>query len=313
MSKSISRKKIVSKNSSGTGGGGGGGESLAQTLAIGNETGANDIVLSPRTGQYSQYLKDTLYSKLCTYNDGVDQGFIFISGFFEETLFTAFLNQLTVLKPFVATDTAALFGEVIIGNPNGGQPASIRMQHNTNLSYIDIKVPSAAISGGFYTLFLPTAQGVPNSLLMNDGSGNLSFNELVQDSGEQTYSGTITWDGTAPTTLTNATYRWSRVGKCVTMRIMLKYTNAGVTNTQCVVTLPSGAPTPQDPSGFNNANDFGHMAAGNIGTGAGNMAGGNTRCALGPNATATGYIITTIASTSVNAKVLRITLDYYIP
>jgi hypothetical protein len=70
-----------------------------------------------------------------------------------------------------------------------------------------------------------------------------------------TYTGTITWNGTAPTS-GNLTYRWTRFGKMVTINISLVYANAGAANSTIVVTLPADAPTPTKPGGLTSASNL---------------------------------------------------------
>jgi len=70
-----------------------------------------------------------------------------------------------------------------------------------------------------------------------------------------TYTGTITWNGTAPTS-GNLTYRWTRIGKMVTINISLVYANAGSSNTSITIPLPSDAPTPTKPSGLTSASNL---------------------------------------------------------
>ena len=62
--------------------------------------------------------------------------------------------------------------------------------------------------------------------------------------GIQTYAGTFTWDGTAPTTITGQTFQWIQIGKKVDLWLQVAYTNAGVANTSCDVSWPSGVPVP---------------------------------------------------------------------
>jgi hypothetical protein len=65
------------------------------------------------------------------------------------------------------------------------------------------------------------------------------------------YSGTITWTGTtAPSGATTHTYRLTQVGKCVTIHIALVFATNGVGLTAVQMTLPSGAPTPAQPTGL---------------------------------------------------------------
>lgn len=79
--------------------------------------------------------------------------------------------------------------------------------------------------------------------------GNATTQTFKDTSG--TYSGTITWTGTtAPSGATNHSYRLTQVGKCVTLHIALVYATNGSALTAVQMTLPSGAPTPVQPSGL---------------------------------------------------------------
>jgi hypothetical protein len=71
-----------------------------------------------------------------------------------------------------------------------------------------------------------------------------------------TYTGTITWTaGTQPSGATNHSYRWTRIGKMVTLTISLVYATNALTATQVIVTLPSDAPTPLQPAGLTSASN----------------------------------------------------------
>ena len=84
-----------------------------------------------------------------------------------------------------------------------------------------------------------------------------------RDAGEQTYTGTATWTGTtAPSGTTNHSYRWSQVGKLVTLRINLSYTVAGSALTLVSMTLPADCPTPTSPSGVTAALEIINYGAG---------------------------------------------------
>ena len=69
------------------------------------------------------------------------------------------------------------------------------------------------------------------------------------------YTGTITWNGTAPTSGTFS-YRFTRIGKMVTINISLVYANAGSANSTIVITLPTDAPTPTKPAGLTSASNL---------------------------------------------------------
>jgi hypothetical protein len=71
-----------------------------------------------------------------------------------------------------------------------------------------------------------------------------------------TYTGSITWTGTtAPSGTTNHSYRWTRIGKLVSLNINLLYSTNGSALTAVTITLPSDAPIPSQPSGMTSAND----------------------------------------------------------
>jgi hypothetical protein len=70
-----------------------------------------------------------------------------------------------------------------------------------------------------------------------------------------TYTGTITWTGTtAPSGATNHSYRWTRIGKMVTLNIILVYATNGGALGQLVLDLPSDAPSVAEPAGLTGAN-----------------------------------------------------------
>jgi len=78
--------------------------------------------------------------------------------------------------------------------------------------------------------------------------------QTFKDSGLKVYNGTITFTPVAPSGATNNTYRWSQIGKLVTVRINLLYATAsGATLSQLVASLPSDCPAPEIPTGFSGA------------------------------------------------------------
>jgi hypothetical protein len=80
-------------------------------------------------------------------------------------------------------------------------------------------------------------------------TANVTAQQFRDTSG--VYSGTITWTGTtAPSGATTHTYRLTQVGKCVTIHIALVFATNGATLTAVQMTLPSGAPTPTQPTGL---------------------------------------------------------------
>lgn len=73
-------------------------------------------------------------------------------------------------------------------------------------------------------------------------------------SGEQTYSGSVTWTGSAAPSATSHLYHWTRIGNRVFMTIYLYYASAGTALTALIAALPSGAPTPRQWTGKSAAN-----------------------------------------------------------
>ncbi|CAB5217975.1 hypothetical protein UFOVP208_34 [uncultured Caudovirales phage] len=90
--------------------------------------------------------------------------------------------------------------------------------------------------------------------------------QTFKDSGQKVYSGTITWSGTtAPSGTTNHTYRWSQIGKLVTLRINLSYSVAGVGVLSASCPIPSDVPVPEIPTGFNASTAIISLGVGGLG------------------------------------------------
>ena len=69
-----------------------------------------------------------------------------------------------------------------------------------------------------------------------------------------TYTGAIAWTGTtAPSGATNHSYRWTRVGKMVTLNIILVFATNGAAITALQIDLPSDCPAPAEPAGLTGA------------------------------------------------------------
>ena len=80
---------------------------------------------------------------------------------------------------------------------------------------------------------------------------------------QQSYTNTITWTGTAPTSGTNS-YSWIRIGNMVTVRLNLVYSVAGSGITAASCPLPSDCPTPLVPSGLGSAGHVLYYGSGNL-------------------------------------------------
>ena len=101
------------------------------------------------------------------------------------------------------------------------------------------------------------------SIMANNTSATANATAQYFKDTSGTYTGTITWNGTAPTSGTFS-YRWTRIGKMVILNISLVYANAGLGNTQVVVTLPADAPTPTKPAGLTSASNMLYPAVSNV-------------------------------------------------
>ena len=113
------------------------------------------------------------------------------------------------------------------------------------------------------------------TFLANNTTATANAQALPFKDTSGTYTGSIAWNGTAPTS-GNLSYRWTRIGKMVMINISLIYANAGSANTQVVVALPSDAPTPTKPAGLTAASNLLYPAISQINVGTQNTLTSNT-------------------------------------
>ena len=139
--------------------------------------------------------------------------------------------------------------------------------------------------------------------------------QTFKDSGQKVYSGSITWFGTtAPSGTTNHSYRWSQVGKLVTLRITLIYSVAGVASQSVVCSLPTDLPTPEIPTGSSANGSFLYEGSGTLSTAI--TTGGMTSAINGGiselkiNSGGTGYEVQ-IYRTAGAYLTARATIQYY--
>jgi hypothetical protein len=137
-----------------------------------------------------------------------------------------------------------------------------------------------------------------------NGTANATAQAYRDTSG--VYNGTITWTGTtAPSGATTHTYRLTQVGKCVTIHVALIYATNGSALTGLQVTLPTGAPTPVQPTGITTANSYMYPISAQLSTSTNVLANAAVRGALRNNATANGFeLFITFGSTGIANAIL---------
>lgn len=92
-----------------------------------------------------------------------------------------------------------------------------------------------------------TLSQAANTFLANNtnATANMTAQAYIDEAG--TYSGTITWTGTAPSGTTNHWYQFQQIGKVVKLQIVLSY-SVNPTNVSLVtMSLPTNCPTPYLP------------------------------------------------------------------
>lgn len=213
-----------------------------------------------------------------------------------------------------------------MGYASGSGTFQIRVNGATNLSTGTQGL--AIASTGAVTL--PNLGGSGTAMVVTDNTGTLSTQSLslpansfqanntnatatptsqtFVDKGIQTYTGTFTWNGTAPTSISNGGYQWTQVGKYVTLQMYFTWTNAGATNSQVTMTLPTDLPAPDVSMFPSGASVLYYNGIGNASISTGST--GNTAFVfLRRNAGNTdNEILMTFASQSV--KTLKMQLTY---
>jgi hypothetical protein len=148
-----------------------------------------------------------------------------------------------------------------------------------------------------------------NSIQGNNTSAAANATNIFFKDTSGTYTGTITWGGTAPTSLT-ASYRWVRIGRRVDLNITLVYANAGTTNTTLLLTIPSDAPTPAEPSGATGNSNYLYPTYSIVNTNLTTLTNSQTRGGIRKNSGGSGYEIF-MNFTSLAASTAYVTATYF--
>lgn len=158
------------------------------------------------------------------------------------------------------------------------------------------------------------SQGAYSMLTNNTNATANMASTPFRDAGSQTYSGTITWNQTSPPSgTTNHSYRWTQVGKMVTLHISLVYgTASGVNQTTVQMSLPTDCPTPITPSGMTATNlDILYYGNGNIYT-INNTIPTIAGFVVLRGTAAGGYeVVCTRAASAASARYVNVTIQYF--
>ncbi len=142
-----------------------------------------------------------------------------------------------------------------------------------------------------------------------NANGTMAY---ITKAAEGAVTGTITWNGTPPSSTSTLRYWWQQVGQMVIIQYRLQYLVAGSTITTLDIDLEAGAPLPADVTGVV---DGGWLETGscNLFTSATGSSGASnsSRCVMFKNtASATGYRIGISGATSGSYLGATITISY---
>jgi hypothetical protein len=181
---------------------------------------------------------------------------------------------------------------------------------NANLNTVS-NITNSNLSGSAGITYANLQQVSAHKMLVNNTASAATVAEdNFNHPGMQTYTGTITWDGTAPSGTTTHTYNWIQVGNMVTLNISLIYGTAGTTNTNVTMSLPADCPAPVQPTGASTASGgkwfpgYGYIDASTTGN------PGNCRVSLQSDG-AGGWKVAVIGA-SQSAKTAQVTVQYFI-
>ena len=186
-------------------------------------------------------------------------------------------------------------------------------KQNTLVSTVNIKSinGNSILESGDLSITAEPQALLPFRMLANNSAVNaIPTVQFFKDIGEQTYTGSPTWTGTAPTTILANTYKWNQVGSLVTVRLSLSY-NVGGSNATVVIPLPTDLPTPSSPTGFTGALDILYYGTGTFNTSTTAIAVTPRTVLLRRNSANNGYEFLLTTGTAISIKVVHLTLQYF--
>jgi hypothetical protein len=130
-----------------------------------------------------------------------------------------------------------------------------------------------------------------------NATANATANTFIDTSGSYIIgtTGTVTWNATAPTSLTSGTFKYTQIGKMCVISITLLYANAG-SSTGVEIQLPSFCATPDQPN-FTTNGDFLYSGSGMMSS---SSPGGKQTNSTSPNAMRACFLKKNASSTSMH-------------
>jgi len=157
-----------------------------------------------------------------------------------------------------ASDTSSLSSR-INAKLSASDTISLSNRINSKLSASDTLSLSSRINLKFNTTDTSSLQQkslASYSIMGNGTSEQANAQAIYYKDTSGVYGGTITWTGTtAPSGATTHTYRWTRIGNQVSITISLVFATSGSGLTGVIMTLPSDAPSPLEPTGLTSASN----------------------------------------------------------
>jgi hypothetical protein len=233
------------------------GITTAPSLQINGSAGAGWIDIRPQSAQPSNspgtnyirlYGSPTGHPSYKEQSDGFERKFV--STLTADRVYTLSDADMTFVG---TTNTQTLTNKDLTSGTNTFPTTLATLTGTQTLTNKTIAAGSNTISGivnsnlsGTAGITYANLQNVAahKMLANNTSSAATAAEDDFNHPGSQTYSGTITWDGTAPSGTSNFSYNWMQVGNMVHLTITLVYATAGATNTTATMALPAGVPAP---------------------------------------------------------------------
>jgi hypothetical protein len=150
-----------------------------------------------------------------------------------------------------------------------------------------------------------------NSILANNTGSSAAPSSIAYfDSGEQPYTGAVNWTGTtSPSGTPASSYRWTQIGKRVSLRLTLVYSTTGTSLTKVEADIPADVPLPLTPASFS-TNEFTYQGWGGMSISKSDPITQTARLSLNEQS---GTWKFTMLSAATDAAVVHFNYVYYTP